>query len=91
MKITKNYPARTVEKKVVQVRFVFGQNIAYVELVGEHPEVVKVDLSKTSLTPTKLKTIQEFLAGIIAEAAEIKIEEVPKTEILKTKITKLKT
>ena len=84
MKITKEYPARTVEKKVKNIRFVFSQNIAYVELLGEHPEMIKVDLSKKVLTADKLKIVQDYLGGIIAEAAEIKIEEVPKTEILKT-------
>ena len=83
MKIKKNQPAREVEKKVKNVRFVFDQNIAYVELLGEHPEMVKVDLSEINLTDAKLETVQDYLGEIIAEAASVEIKDVPKTEILK--------
>jgi len=89
MIINVDYPARTVEKKVKNIKFVLDRNIAYVELMGEHPEMIQVDLSKKSLTTTKLKTIRDFLSDIIADAAGVQIEDVPKEEIMKKEATKI--
>jgi len=90
MKINIDYPARTIEKKVKNIKFVFDQNIAIVELLGEHPEVVTIDLSEKTLTATKLKTIREFIAQIIADAAGIEITDVPQTEIMKKELLESK-
>ena len=83
MEITVNYPARTIVKRVKNIKFNFDQNTATVELLGEHPEMVTVDLSKKVLTATKLKTIREFISQMIADASGVNIEDIPQTEILK--------
>ena len=83
MEITVNYPARTIVKKVKNIKFNFDQNTATVELLGEHPEMIQIDLREKELTATKLKTIREFIAQIIADASGVKIEDIPQTEILK--------
>ena len=89
MKISVDYPARTVEKKVKNVKFVFDENVAFVELLGEHPEMIKIDLSEKTLTATKLATIREFLSQIIADAAGVGIEDIPQEEIMKKEETEI--
>jgi len=86
MEITVNYPARTIVKKVKYIKFNLANNTATVELLGEHPEMITIDLSEKVLTSTKLKTIREFIAQIIADASGVKIEDIPQTEILKKKL-----
>jgi len=88
MKINVTYPARTIEKKVKNIKFIFDQNIATVELLGEHPEVITISLNEKTLTATKLETIREFLAQIIADAAGVQLTDVPQTEIMKKEIMK---
>ena len=90
MKINVSYPARTIEKKVKNIKFIFDQNIATVELLGEHPEVITINLNEKTLTATKLETIREFLAQIIADAAGIEITDVPQTEIMKKELLESK-
>jgi len=88
MIINVSYPARTVEKKVKNIKFIFDQNIAIVELLGEHPETITISLNEKILTATKLKTIREFISQIIADAAGVQIKDVPQTEIMKKEIMK---
>ena len=82
MKINVDYPARTVEKTVKNIKFIFEQNIAIVELLGEHPEMITISLNEKTLTATKLKTIREFIAQIIADATGVQLTDVPQTEII---------
>ena len=86
MKIQVDYPARTVEKKVKNIKFVIDRNVAIVELLGEHPEMISIDLNKKTLTTAKLTTIRDFLSDIIADAAGVKVEDVPKEEIMKKEL-----
>jgi len=79
MKIQVNYPARTIEKRVKRIRIELFSNRAYVELSGEHPETIMVDLNKKNIT----LGVRNFLAEIIAEASGVNIDDIPKTEILK--------
>ena len=90
MIINVDYPARTVEKKVKNIKFIFDRNIAIVELLGEHPEMITINLNEKTLATEKLKTIREFLAQIIADAAGVKLIDVPQTEIMKEKLLESK-
>ena len=90
MIINVSYPARTVEKKVKNIKFIFDQNIAIVELLGEHPETITISLNEKILTATKLKTIREFISQIIADAAGIDLIDVPQTEIMGKEILESK-
>ena len=86
MIINVDYPARTVEKKVKNIKFIFDQNIATVELLGEHPEVIIISLNEKTLAAEKLKTIREFLAQIIADAAGVQLTDIPQTEIMEKEV-----
>ena len=91
MIINVNYPARIIEKKVKNIKFVLSTNEVWIELLGEHPEIIKVnlDLILKEYKDNEL-IIKDFLAKIISVASGLDKVSIPQDEIFKITKTESK-